>query len=92
MFFKSAADAFNNSIYKQACVYMYVDSSLVFLRNLLKYINKQSLKKNSIWIYKEFLYTNTTIRNLRHKWHVLSESSMVSWLVLLLVVFYQLLL
>lgn len=68
-------------MYKQACVYMYIDSSAVFLKKIFKHIKAykhiNNLKKKTV--FKDFLYK---ILNLRHKRHVLLEFSMVSWLVL----------
>lgn len=66
---------------------MYTDSSLIFLRNLLKRIKTIFKKKIAFNSTKNFCIK----RNLRHKWHVL-ECSTVSGLVLLLIVFHELLL
>lgn len=67
---------------------MYTDSSLIFLRNLLKRIKTIFKKKIAFNSTKNFCIK----RNLRHKWHVLLECSTVSGLVLLLIVFHELLL
>lgn len=63
-FFHRMEMLLNNSLDIGAYGYRYREIPL-----LCRLPEKSVHKQKSISVYKEFLYKNTTVRNLRHKWH-----------------------